>query len=146
MMISTTLQEETCVVTKTFVPQPNLSDNGGREAECLLTDCTGQAKLLLLLLRLRLLRCSVLPAACSAAPFNGALAHWRTLLILNNSFINFNTPRVVMSCPTTQPEKACKKMPLNVPNPYHILFSGGFPFLKIGVISMKTKFFFSNSE
>ena len=102
----------------------------------LLTDCTGQAKLLLLLLRLRLLRCSVLPA-----PFNGALARPCSLLILNNSFINFNTPRVVMSCPTTQPEKACKKMPLNVPNPYHILFSGGFPFLKIGVISKKTKFF-----
>ena len=78
----------------------------------LLTDCTGQAKLLLLLLRLRLLRCSVLPA-----PFNGALARPCSLLILNNSFINFNTPRVVMSCPATQPEKACKKMPLNVPNP-----------------------------
>ena len=37
MMISTTLQEERCVLTKTFAPQPNLSDNGGREEECLLS-------------------------------------------------------------------------------------------------------------
>ena len=34
-MISTTLQEERCIVTKTFAPQPNLSDIGGREEECL---------------------------------------------------------------------------------------------------------------
>ena len=104
----------------------------------LLTDCTGQAKLLLLLLRLRLLRCSVLR---SLRPL---MAHWRGRVLCSSSITHLSILTLLgLSCHVPQPsqKRHVRRCLLMCPTPYHILFSGGFPFLKIGVISKKTKFF-----